>query len=43
MNLGKSTKQPTLRDLVMRQFRINNDINAKLAVNDKILEDINVK
>jgi hypothetical protein len=27
----------------MQQFRINNDINAKLAVNDKILEDINVK
>jgi hypothetical protein len=27
----------------MQQFRINNDINAKLVVNDKILEDINVK
>jgi hypothetical protein len=43
MNPGKSTKQPTLRDVVMQQFRINNDINVKLAVNDKILEDINVK
>jgi hypothetical protein len=42
-NPGKSTKQPTLRDLIMQQFRINNDINAKLAVNDKILEDINIK
>jgi hypothetical protein len=42
-NLGKSTKQPTLRDIVMQQFRINNNINAKLVVNDKILEDINVK
>jgi predicted house-cleaning noncanonical NTP pyrophosphatase (MazG superfamily) len=27
----------------MQQFRINNDINAKLVVNDKILEDINAK
>jgi hypothetical protein len=36
-------KQPTLRELVMQQFRINNDINAKLVVNDKILEDINAK
>jgi hypothetical protein len=36
-------KQPTLRELVMHQFRINNDINAKLVVNDKILEDINTK
>jgi hypothetical protein len=36
-------KQPTLRELVMQQFRINNDINAKLDVNYKILEDINAK
>jgi hypothetical protein len=36
-------KQPTLRELVMQQFRVNNDINAKLAVNDKILEEINAK
>jgi hypothetical protein len=27
----------------MQQFRINNNINATLAVNDKTLEDINVK
>jgi hypothetical protein len=32
-----------LKDLVKQQIRINSEINEKLATNDKILEDINVK
>jgi hypothetical protein len=38
-----STRQPTLKDLVKQQIRMNSEINGKLATNDKILEDINVK
>jgi hypothetical protein len=38
-----STRQPTLKDLVKQQIRINSEINEKLATNDKILEDINIK
>jgi hypothetical protein len=40
MNPGNSTKQPTLRELVMQQTRINEDINKRLAVNDNIFKDI---
>jgi hypothetical protein len=36
MNPSNSTKQPTLRELVMQQTRINEDINKMLAVNDNI-------
>jgi hypothetical protein len=32
-----------LRDLILEQARINDNIIKKLASNDKILEDINVK
>jgi hypothetical protein len=38
-----STRQPTLKDLVKQQIRINSEINEKLAANDRILEDINIK
>jgi len=43
MTLGNSTKQPSLRELVMLQSKINLDIKARLANNDKTLEDINIK
>ena len=43
MNSSNFTKQPSLRELVMQQSRINLDIKARLANNDKTLEDINVK
>jgi hypothetical protein len=39
----KSNRQPTLRDLVGQQIRMNSEIKVKLATNDRILEDINVK
>jgi hypothetical protein len=39
----KSSRQPTLRDLVRQQIRINSEIKVKLATNDRILEDINIK
>jgi hypothetical protein len=32
-----------LKDLVKQQIRINSEINEKLAANDRILEDINIK
>ena len=37
---GNFTKQPSLRELVMHQSKINLDIKARLANNDKTLEDI---
>jgi hypothetical protein len=43
MNPGNSTKQPTLRELVMQQTRINEDINKRLAINDNIFKDIHGK
>jgi hypothetical protein len=36
-------KQLPLRDLILEQARINNNIIKRLASNDKILEDINAK
>jgi len=43
MNLGNFTKQPSLKELVMQQSKINLNIKARLAINVKTLEDINVK
>jgi len=43
MNSGNFTKQPSLREIIMQQSKINLDINTRLANNDKTLEDINVK
>jgi hypothetical protein len=37
------SKQPPLRDLILEQTRINDNIVKKLVSNDKILEDINAK
>jgi hypothetical protein len=42
MTSGNFTKQPSLRELVMRQSKINLNIKARLSNNDKTLEDINV-
>ena len=47
-NLGNfynssNSKQPSLRDLILEQARINENISKKLAFNDKILENINTK
>jgi len=42
MNSGNFTKQPSLREIIMQQSKINLDIKARLANNDKTLEDINV-
>jgi hypothetical protein len=36
-------KQPSLRDLILEQARINENISKKLAFNDKDLENINIK
>ena len=36
-------KQPSLRDLILEQSRINENICKKLAFNDKVLENINTK
>jgi len=35
--------QPSLRDLVFGQAKINESLNKKLAANDKVLENINTK
>jgi len=43
INSGNFTKQPSLRELVMQQSQINQDIKSRLAIYDKTLEDINVK
>ena len=43
MNSGNFTKKPSLRELVTQQTKINLDIKARLAINDKTLEDINIK
>jgi hypothetical protein len=42
-NNSSNFKQPPLRDLILEQTRINDNIVKNLASNDKILEDINVK
>ena len=38
-----NSKQPSLRDLILEQARINENISRKLAFNDKVLENINTK
>ena len=35
--------QPSLRDLILEQAKINENISKKLASNDKVLENINTK
>ena len=38
-----NSNQPSLRDLVFGQAKINESLNKKLATNDKVLENINAK
>jgi hypothetical protein len=40
---SSNPKQPTLRDLILEQVRINDNILKRLAFNDKVLESINAK
>ena len=40
---SSSPKQPSLRDLILEQAKINENIFKKLASNDKVLENINTK
>ena len=42
-NSSFNSNQPSLRDLVFGQAKINESLNKKLAANDKILESINAK
>ena len=42
-NYYNTPKQPSLRDLILEQARINENISKKLAFNDKILENVNTK
>ena len=42
-NSYNTPKQPSLRDLILEQARINKNISKKLAFNDKVLENINTK
>ena len=42
-NSNFNSNQPSLRDLVFGQAKINESLNKKLATNDKILEGINPK
>ena len=40
---SSNPKQPSLRELILEQARINENISKKLAFNDKVLENINTK
>ena len=42
-NSNFKSNQPSLRDLVFGQAKINESLNKKLVVNDKILESIHAK
>ena len=42
-NYSSNPKQPSLRDLIIEQARINENISKMLAFNDKVLENINTK
>ena len=42
-NYSSNPKQPSLRDLILEQARINENIFKKLAFNDKVQENINTK
>ena len=40
---SSNPKQPSLRELMLEQARINENISKKLAFNDKVLENTNTK
>ena len=42
-NPSYNSNQPPLRDLVLGQVKINENINKKLLANEKSLESLNVK
>ena len=42
-NSNFNSNQPPLRELVLGQVKINENINKKLLANDKTLENLNVK
>ena len=42
-NSNFNLNQPSLRDLVFGQAKINESLNKNLATNDKVLENINTK
>jgi hypothetical protein len=42
-NNGNFSNQPSLKDLVFAQAKTTDALSKKLAANDKILENINVK
>ena len=42
-NSNFNSSQPPLRELVLGQAKINENINKKLLANDKTLESLNVK
>ena len=42
-NSNFNSNQPPLRELVLGQVKINENINKKLLANDKSLESLNVK
>ena len=42
-NNSFNSNQPSLKDLVLEQAKINEDISKKLASNDKMIESINNK
>jgi hypothetical protein len=42
-NSNFNSNQPSLKDLVLGQVKINENLNKKLMNNDRILENINSK
>ena len=42
-NYSPKPKQPSLRDLILEQAKINENISKKLVFNGKVLENINIK
>ena len=40
---SSNRNQSSLRDLILEQAKINENISKKLASNDKVLENINIK
>jgi hypothetical protein len=42
-NNSSNYKQPPLRELILEQAKINENISRKLAFNGKMLEEINAK
>ena len=42
-NSNYNSNQPSIKDLVLSQAKINENINKKLMYNDKMLENINTK